>query len=118
MRFTNGDKAVQRAFSANRAEVRLRSDEKDARDDLFGKIQMNAALAILSDALNRCRDEDMRTPEVFAALDLLESQASIAWPFEQFRRSLDFGVGDESHAGGRWQNVHASLNAVRRAVNQ
>jgi hypothetical protein len=58
----------------------------------------------------------MRTAEVFAALDLLSTDASIAWPFEQFRESLNFAVGDASHAEGRWQNVHASLNAVRRAL--
>ena len=31
---------------------------------------LHAALAVLQDALNRCRHEDMRTPEVLAALDL------------------------------------------------
>jgi hypothetical protein len=58
----------------------------------------------------------MRTAEVFAALDLLAAGAAGAWPFDQFRRSLDFGVGDESHVGGRWQNVFASLNAIRRGL--
>jgi len=74
------------------------------------------ALSVLTDALDRCRDEDMRTAEVFGALDLLAAGASVAWPFEQFRRSLDFAVHDKSHAEGRWQNVHASLNAVRRSI--
>jgi hypothetical protein len=74
------------------------------------------AFAVLANALDRCRHEDMRTAEVFAALDLLAAGAPVAWPFEQFRRSLDFGVGDASHAEGRWQNVNASLNAVRRAI--
>jgi hypothetical protein len=58
----------------------------------------------------------MRTEEVFAALDLLAADARMAWPFRQFRESLNFGVGDATHAGGRWQNVHASLNAVCRAI--
>jgi len=31
------------------------------------------ALAILQDALDRCRTEDMRTPEVLGALDFLEA---------------------------------------------
>jgi hypothetical protein len=74
------------------------------------------ALAVLADAVDRCRHEDMRTPQVFAALEVLSARAAVKWPFQQFRESLDFGVGDESHAGGRWQNVHASLNAVRRAI--
>jgi hypothetical protein len=74
------------------------------------------ALAVLVDAVDRCREEDMRTAEVFASLDLLARRASTRWPFDQFKESLDFAVGDPSHAEGRWQNVHASLNAIRRAL--
>jgi hypothetical protein len=74
------------------------------------------ALAVLADAVDRCRDEDMRTPEVLASLGLLARRASIRWPFEQFKESLNFAIGDSSHAEGRWQNVHASLNAIRRAI--
>jgi hypothetical protein len=74
------------------------------------------ALAVLADAVGRCREEDMRTAEVFASLDLLARRTSMRWPFEQFKESLNFAVGDPSHAEGRWQNVHASLNAIRRAV--
>jgi hypothetical protein len=74
------------------------------------------ALAVLADAVDRCRDEDMRTPEVLASLGLLARRTSIRWPFEQFKESLNFAIGDPSHAEGRWQNVHASLNAIRRAV--
>ena len=32
------------------------------------------------------------------------------------KESLNFVIGDPSHAEGRWQNVRASLNAIRRAV--
>jgi hypothetical protein len=74
------------------------------------------ALAVLGDAVDRCRQEDMRTAEVFASLDLLARRTSTRWPFEQFKESLNFAVGDPSHAEGRWQNVHASLNAIRRAT--
>jgi len=74
------------------------------------------ALAVLIDAVDRCREEDMRTAEVFASLDLLARGTPTRWPFEQFRESLNFAVDDSSHAEGRWQNVHAALNAVRRAV--
>jgi hypothetical protein len=42
--------------------------------------------------------------------------AANRWPFEQFKKSLTFFIGDPSHAEGRWQNVHASLNAIRRAI--
>jgi hypothetical protein len=75
------------------------------------------ALAILADAVDRCREEDMRTAEVFASLDLLARHTSTRWPFEQFKESLNFAVDDPSHAEGRWQNVRASLNAIRRAVD-
>ena len=74
------------------------------------------ALAVLADAVDRCRDEDMRTPEVLASLDLLARSTSPRWPFEQFKESLSFAVDDPSHAEGRWQNVHASLNAIKRAL--
>jgi hypothetical protein len=77
------------------------------------ELDVETAIAVLEDALNRCRREDMRTPEVFAALDFLSSRASRKWPFDQFRNSLD--IANEE---GRWQNVNASLNAVKLAVQQ
>jgi aminopeptidase N len=75
------------------------------------------ALAVLTNALNRCRAENMRTPTVMAALDTLEEASSVTWPYEQFRRALDYQEAEtSSQAEGRWQNVNASLNAVRRAA--
>jgi hypothetical protein len=74
------------------------------------------ALAVLAHAVDRCRFEDVRTPEVFAALELLASRAAVKWPFTQFRDGLDFAVGEASHGDGRWQNANASMNAIRRAV--
>jgi hypothetical protein len=56
------------------------------------------ALAVLADAVDRCRDEDMRTPEVLVSLDLLAGRTSIRWPFEGFKESLNFAIGDPSHA--------------------
>ena len=79
-------------------------------------LQEKNALAVLADAVDRCRKEDMRTPQVLVSLDLLARRASTRWPFEQFKESLNFAIGDPSHAEGRWQNVHASLNAIRRAI--
>jgi hypothetical protein len=77
-----------------------------------------AALHILADALKRCRDHDVRSTDLTAALDVLAGGASEAWPFDQFRRSLNYGVENAgaSAAEGRWQNVNASLNAIRRVV--
>lgn len=63
-----------------------------------------SALAVLTDALERCRDEDMRTPQVTAALDFLAVRADRQWPFEQFRKALD-----DDNEEGRWQNLNASL---------
>ena len=34
------------------------------------------ALAVLADAVDRCREEDMRTPEVLASLDVLARSTS------------------------------------------
>jgi hypothetical protein len=88
-------------------DTKKRTDAATARD----------ALAILADALNRCRAENMRTPAVMTALDALAEGSSVTWPYEQFRRALDYGEAEtSSQAEGRWQNVNASLNAVRRAA--
>ena len=59
------------------------------------------ALTVLADAVDRCREEDMRTAEVIVSLDLLARRTSIRWPFEQFKESLNFAIDDPSHAEGR-----------------
>jgi hypothetical protein len=74
-------------------------------------LNVETAIAVLEDALDRCRREDMRTPDVLAALVFLEPRVSSKWPFDQFRKSLD-----SDNEAGRWQNVNASLNAVRLAI--
>jgi hypothetical protein len=51
-------------------------------------VDISQALAILEDALSRCRKEDMRTAEVFAALSFLETRAKEQWPFQHFRKAL------------------------------
>jgi hypothetical protein len=77
------------------------------------------ALTILEDAHRRCGTEDMRTPEVVAALDALEALAADrsaeTWPCDQFRRALG-SPGDPftvDHAG-RGQILNASINGIRR----
>jgi hypothetical protein len=77
------------------------------------ELDVETALAVLEDALSRCRREDMRTPEVFAALDFLGSRAGSKWPFDPFRNSLD-----SNNEEGRWQNLNATLNGIRLAVQQ
>lgn len=71
-----------------------------------------SALAVLEDALERCRKEDMRTPDVFAALDFLEAHAFRKWPFDQFRDALENSTSEE----GRRQVLNASLNGIRLAL--
>jgi hypothetical protein len=44
-----------------------------------------APVALLTDTLNRCRREEIRT-EVYDPLDYLESRTK--WPFDQFRRAI------------------------------
>jgi hypothetical protein len=70
-------------------------------------LEEKSALAVLAGAVDRCRKEDLRTLEVLASLNLLARRTSTRWPFEQFKESLNFSIGDPSHAEGRWQNVHA-----------
>jgi len=71
------------------------------------------ALAVLEDALARCRDQDMRTTDVLAALDYLEPQAARQWPFQSFRSALDM-----QNPETRWQNLNAALNGIRRSFDQ
>jgi hypothetical protein len=42
------------------------------------------ALNVLADALARCRNEDMRTVEVYAALDALAAMQSLKGPLNNF----------------------------------
>jgi hypothetical protein len=70
------------------------------------------ALAVLEEALERCRREDMRTAEVYGALDFLEGLAFRKWPFEQFRDALENSTSEE----GRRQVLNASLNGIRLAL--
>jgi hypothetical protein len=75
------------------------------------------ALAILQDALDCSHTEDIRTPEVFAALDFLAARATAKWPFKQFREALEGSVSQDWEIEGRRQILNASLNGIRRAVN-
>jgi hypothetical protein len=74
------------------------------------------ALAVLEDALECCRREDMRTAEVYSALDFLEAHAVRKWPFDQFRDALENSTSGE----GRWQVLNASLmrSGWRWRINQ
>ena len=75
------------------------------------------ALGILDDALQRCRKEDVRTPEVYAALEFLEARAVRKWPFNQFREALDTPGSEGWESEGRWQLLNASLNGIKFGVS-
>ena len=81
-------------------------------------MDVTTAIAILQDALDRCRTEEMRTPKVFAELDLLAARATAKWPFKQFREALEGSVSQDWEIEGRRQILNASLNGIRRAVNR
>jgi hypothetical protein len=72
------------------------------------------ALAVLDHAVRRCTTEDIRTPDVDAALAHLELKASAAWPFAQFRHALEAEGTLTADREGRRQVVNASVNAIRR----
>ena len=77
------------------------------------------ALAVLENARDRCRTEDVRTPEVFAALKFLERTTPILiWPCGQFRRILEKVHREGWPAEPRWQILNAALEVIKRAVNQ
>lgn len=71
--------------------------------------EISAALSILDNALDNCRDRDMRTPEVIEAIKLLLKHVDERWPFVQFWEAL----GDAGSAEGRWQTANAALNGIR-----
>jgi hypothetical protein len=77
----------------------------------IGSIEVTKALAVLIEGLERCRDQDMRTSDVFEALDFLAGRTMQKWPFDQFRSALDLPTDE-----GRWQNLNASLNGIKLAV--
>ena len=70
-------------------------------------------LATLENALERCRDEDMRMPDVKGALADLAKTITDPWPIDQIKRALD-NTNDE----GRWQLANASLNAIKLYVTR
>jgi hypothetical protein len=100
--------ALQQTNWMNCAKLRRGIEELSQR---IGDIEVTNALAILIWALECCRDQDMRTADVFAALDFLAGRTMEKWPFDQFRRALECPDSE-----GRWQNLNASLNGIKLAI--
>ena len=65
-------------------------------------------LATLDDALERCRSDDMCTPEVQTALSELAKVIPEPWPTRHFTDAL---ANDNEE--GRWQLANAALNRIR-----
>jgi len=80
-------------------------------------VDSSTALAILENALARCRDEDVRRPELFAALDFLSQQAAVKWPFDQFRDALSKDGSQQWEVESRWQMLNASLNGIKLTLS-
>ncbi len=79
------------------------------------KRRIERAIDTLEYALGRCRSEDMRTPQVYAALKLLEQHVKQKWPLDQFCEALH-NTGSEDWQDGRWQTLSASLDEIKSAV--
>lgn len=62
-----------------------------AADDQSSASERKAAMEVIRHAAERCHAEDMRTSEVYAALDRLNGcvTPNRSWAFRRFRRSLE-----------------------------
>ena len=67
------------------------------------------ALNQLQSAVDRCRVDDIDTPEINAALDFLEARASVKWPFNQFRAALKSKPIEDWEIEGRCQVLNAAM---------
>ncbi len=72
------------------------------------------AIETLEDSLARCRSEDMWTPQVYAALKLLERHVDQR-TLDQFCEGLQ-NTGFDDRQDGRWQTLTASLGEIKLAV--
>ena len=82
-------------------------------------METTTALAVLQSALDHCRDEDIRTYKVLAALDLLAAQSTDKWQwaFDQFRIAVFVNADSDGwEIEGRWQVLNAALNGIKGAV--
>ena len=70
-------------------------------------------LIMLENAVDRCRSEDMRKPEVKNALRDLASMMTDPLPIKQMLDAL--AIENEDH---RWQLANAALNAIRTYVSR
>src|SRR5262245_2257561 len=75
------------------------------------------ALAILESATLECKKREADTPELRAALDLLEPHIQPAWLIPQFRHNLDGEQGHEYAAReGQQQVFRVTFPGIRNSV--
>ena len=70
------------------------------------------ALNILQAAVDRCRAEDIRSPEVESALTIIERRSAMMWLVQQFRFALNSGTR-QHWKESLWQILTTSLNGIR-----
>ena len=97
------------------AEKKRTQIEKGARRLISSKDKV-AALTVLQNAVDRCRQENVRTRQVFAALNLLELCATVTWPFAQFRIALEKRGSHAWEILRHCQILNAAINGIRRAL--
>jgi hypothetical protein len=79
-------------------------------DDAFVDVPARRdALRVLRDAADRCLEQDMRTPEVRAALDFLKDRSARADLFERFWKALS-----HQDVEGRRRIAFAELRVIVR----
>ena len=77
------------------------------------------ALAILESAGLECKKREVNTPELTAALDLLEPHIQPAWLIPQFRHNLDGEQGsDYGTREGQQQVFRATYPGIRDSVRE
>jgi hypothetical protein len=70
----------------------------------MAKKHTQAALALLTDALERCRYEDVRSERLLKALDYLAAGQGDTWMYQQYTESLNDKNGEY-----RWQICNARM---------
>jgi hypothetical protein len=71
------------------------------------------SIEVLTGAVARCQGEDIRTEDLYEALDFLESRVAAKWPFEQFRNALN-----NKNKQARWQFLKGSLNGIKQSLER
>src|SRR5262245_25193908 len=105
--------AIERRLDAAAQRFR-KTREPQARSEMeWWGLQLSDLrnLAVLEFALERRREEDLRTSAVAAALNYLENRAALKRPFKHFRDALNI-----ENEAARWHTLDAALVELRLAL--